>query len=569
MKYEQAMWALARALYEMKRAADNGPWDAATAIERANWRNKARQCLNGWGFDDFNGQLDARVAPASEMHAATRAAHEHYLKALYAKYGPYVARVQYHDAVNALAAFASDVEWDKLTEEERARLRVRADIMMTARGFKNESGEVVFEDKNDIFYRSIVAILKDKHAGARVEALARGDKHAFQSYGLGDAGRRMRTARAYATFAHDILASDDSDQGHGSERKTEVALIDQYLKEASDDGQPTAEAPEDYKAVTASASVVTGAENIFARALYESETPADRKHWDDLRNEFQEAYKARARALPLDLPKLAETRRQQEADDVNSGRLQGVARMSGNKQNRETAAGLWVDQKISDTAAREVGVTVSDVERELRAREDKKAAERSPAGHPHTNYLKLGALAYEALRVMHPDMRPWKALEGTEQARIETVSKYAWEHLVAQTNSKTLEAVYRTAETFREIADQEGLDLVAFVNSARMRVIMTDVTKDEAELLAWYAHESSRTKVPGIVSWGSLSPGVRERKVLAAYNYVTEQAMNPRLTPHFYTALDAILADVGQFASKMERLRKARAELGSLPADWT
>ena len=392
--------------------------------------------------------------------------------------------------------------------------------------------------------------------GKLVAALARGDKHAFQSYGLGDAGRRMRTARAYATFAHDILASDDSDQGHGSERKTEVALIDQYLKEASDDGQPTAEAPEDYKAVTASASVVTGAENIFARALYESETPADRKHWDDLRNEFQEAYKARARALPLDLPKLAETRRQQEADDVNSGRLQGVARMSGNKQNRETAA-------------REVGVTVSDVERELRAREDKKAAERSPAGHPHTNYLKLGALAYEALRVMHPDMCPWKALEGTEQARIETVSKYAWEHLVAQTNSKTLEAVYRTAETFREIADQEGLDLVAFVNSARMRVFITDITKDEAELLAWYAHESSRTEVKNIVGWNQLAPGVRERKVVAAYNYVTEQTVNPNLTPEFYTALDVFLSDAANYADKLDKLRKARVEVSKLPANWT
>lgn len=543
MKYEQAMWALARALYEMKRAAENGPWDAASGIERANWKHKAGQCLNGWGFDNFDGELRARAAPATEVHEASRAAQEQYLKGLLNKYGPHVARVQYHDAVNALAAFASDVEWDKLTEEERARLRVRADIMMTARGFKNAGGEVVFEDKNDIFYRSVVEILKDKHAGARVEALARGDKHAFQSYGLGDAGRRMRTARAYATFAHDILASDDSDQGHGSERKAEVALIDQYLKEASDDEQPATVAPEDYKAVTASASVVAGAENVFARALYESETPADRKHWDDLRNEFQETYKARARTLPLDLPKLAETQRQQEADDVNSGRLQGVAKTTGNKQNRG----------------------------------DKKAAERSPAGHLHTNYLELGALAYEALRVMHPDMRPWgrmymrpwKALENTEQALIETVSKYAWEHLVAQTNSKTLEAVYRTAETFRDIADQEGLDLAAFVNTARMRVIMTDITKDEAELLAWYAHESSRAEVPGIISWGSLSTSIRAHKVLDAYNYATEQAVNPHLTPEFYSALDAVLTDVGQFASKMERLRKVRTELGSLPANWT
>ena len=172
MKYEQAMWALARALYEMKRAAENGPWDAASGIERVNWKHKAAQCLNGWGFDNFNGELDARTAPATEVHEASRAAQEQYLKGLLNKYGPHVARVHYYDAVNALAAFASDVEWDKLTEEERARLRVRADIMMTARGFKNESGEVVFEDKNDIFYRSIVAILKDKHAGARVEALA-------------------------------------------------------------------------------------------------------------------------------------------------------------------------------------------------------------------------------------------------------------------------------------------------------------------------------------------------------------------------------------------------------------
>jgi hypothetical protein len=165
------------------------------------------------------------------------------------------------------------------------------------------------------------------------------------------------------------------------------------------------------------------------------------------------------------------------------------------------------------------------------------------------------------------------ALEA-EKARlskdlVETTAKYAWEGVAAQTTSRTLQVVYGAVRTFREIANLEGQNLAAFVKCARMRVILPELTKDEAELLAWYAHESCRIENNGIVGWNVLAPGVRERKVLDAYNYVTEQAVNPHLAPEFYTALDIFLSDAANYAAKLDKLRKAQTELSKLPANWT
>jgi len=616
MKYEQAMWALARALYDMKRAAENGPWDAATAIERANWRNKARQCLNGWGFDDFNGKLDARTAPATEVHAATRAAQEQYLKTLCDKYGPYVGRVQYYDAVNELAAYASEIEWEKLSDAEKGQLRHRADIMLSARGFKNAGGEVAFEDKNDHFYRTVLSVLRDKHAAARIEAIARKDMSAFH----GEA-RQLLSARAYATFGHDLLASDDGTPGHGSERVPEVGLIDDHMGESV--GQTTYPTgpggAERYDAVPAPATAVAGAEDVMARSLYEAETPPTRKHWEDLRGDFQTTYKMRAMALPLNLSELTETYRKQWAADVLAGRRQGEAPTLAAVDHdiaikaktaphyadvtpvddKKVAAGMWVDQKLSDNGAKQVGVKIEDIEKVLREREPrttetheirstedllkllgtfgslrvpmrtvKTTAERVN-GDSNSDYLKLGALAYAAIRTMHPEMRPWAKLELTEKTLVETTAKYAWEGVAAQTTSRTLQVVYGAVRTFREIADLEGQNLAAFVKCARMRVILPELTKDEAELLAWYAHESCRIENNNIVGWNVLAPGVRERKVLDAYNYVTEQTVNPHLTPEFYTALDIFLSDAANYAAKLDKLRKAQTELSKLPANWT
>lgn len=694
MKYERVMWALARELHSMQRDDPATHWSILSPAKKANLRVKADHALNGWGFENKNGELVRRAAPTSETQQASFAAVNEYLDRLVEKHPEEPATTQraarrktgYEIAATALAVHAyrettpaDAAPWTALPNHDRAAFQTLARALLAARGFVNVEGTLQLSEGNGPVFAAMSHVLRDGFALNRVEALAHEEPidlyerkqstdavheamlRAAKKYGgtdgafnsacfseallelagvkqpidgkvvaailLGRSDVEVLSGRAHyrvlpieASNAMEVRIGNEVKQASPERTVREVfrdvfgklresdpsvkvrdyaAENDELLKRVDDAtggvvlplraarsapeavskidaNEPPSTLPhteraphstnpfvapseslrarlaaaspfpvnedgaERYDAVTAPATAVYGTEDVLARDLYEKQTPADRKHWDDLRNEFQEAYKARARTLPLDLPKLAETRRQQEADDVNSGRLQGVAKTTGNKQSRE-----------------------------LPAREDKKAAKYSPAGHHHTNYLKLGALAYEALRVMHPDMRPWKALESTEQALIETVSKYAWEHLVAQTNSKTLEAVYRTAETFRDIADQEGLDLAAFVNTARMRVIMTDITKDEAELLAWYAHESSRAEVPGIISWGSLSTGIRECKVLDAYNYVTEQAVNPHLTPEFYSALDAFLADVGQFASKMERLRKARTELASLPAGWT
>ena len=595
MKYEQAMWALARALYEMKRAADNGPWDAATAIERANWRNKARQCLNGWGFDDFNGKLDARTAPATEVHAATRAAQEQYLKTLCDKYGPYGGRVQYYDAVNELAAYASEIEWEKLSDAEKGQLRHRADIMLSARGFKNAGGEVAFEDKNDHFYRTVLSVLRDKHAAARIEAIARKDMSAFH----GEA-RQLLSARAYANFGRELLSSDDGTPGHGSEHKPAVEFIDNHLNDNTFEVEPPREGGVDrYDAVTAPVTTVAGAEDVLARSLYEAETPDTRKHWEDLRGDFQTTYKMRAAVLPLNLSELTETYRKQWAADVLAGRRQGeapaLAAADDKVEERKVAAGMWVDQKLSDDGAKQVGVKIEDVEKVLREREPRTTETheiqstedllkllgtfgslrvpmrtvKTTDERVNSDYLKLGALAYAAIRTMHPEMRPWAKLELTEKTLVETTAKYAWEGVAAQTAGRTLQVVYGAVRTFREIADLEGQNLAAFVKCARMRVILPELTKDEAELLAWYAHESCRIENNGIVGWNALVPGIRERKVIDVYNYVTEQTVNPHLTPEFYTALDVFLSDAANYAAKLDKLRKARTELSKLPANWT
>lgn len=598
MKYEQAMWALARALYEMKRAAENGPWNAATVIERANWRNKAQQCLNGWGFDDFNGRLNARVAPASEMHAATRAAQEQYLKALYAKYGPYVARVQYHDAVNELAAYASEVAWEKLSDAEKGQLRHRVDIMLSARGFKNAGGEVAFEDKNDHFYRTVLSVLRDKHAAERVEALARKDFSAFH----GEA-RQLLSARAYANFGRELLSGDDGTPGHGSEHKPAVEFIDSHLNDNTFEVEPPREGGVDrYDAVTAPVTAVAGAEDVMARSLYEAETPPTRKHWEDLRGDFQATYKMRAMALPLNLSELTETYRKQWAADVLAGRRQGEAPTltpaDDKIEERKVAAEMWVDQKLSDNGAKQIGVKIEDIEKVLREREPctteaheirstedllkllgpfgslrvpvrtvKPAAERldeklAAARNKNTDYFKLGAFAYTAVRVMHPEMRPWVKLKLEEQLQIEKAAACAWKRLLMSADGGLLDVIYGAVSTFREIADLEGQDLATFVKCARMRVILPEPTKDEAELLAWYAHELCRVEIPGIVSWNQLASGDRERKVVDAYNYVTELTVNPHLVPEFYTALDIFLSDAANYAAKLDKLREARA-------DWT
>jgi len=732
MKYERVMWALARELHSMQRDDPATHWSILSPAKKANLHVKADHALNGWGFENKNGELVRRAAPTSETQQASFAAVNEYLDRLVEKHPEEPATTQraarrktgYEIAATALAVHAyrettpaDAAPWTALPNHDRAAFQTLARALLAARGFVNVEGTLQFSEGNGPIFAAMSHVLRDGFALNRVEALAHEEPidlyerkqstdavhevmlRASKKYGgtdgafnsacfseallelagvkqpidgkvvaailLGRSDVEVLSGRAHyrvlpieASNAMEVRIGNEVKQASPERTVREVfrdvfgklresdpsvkvrdyaAENDELLKRVDDAtcgvvlplraarsapeavskidaNEPPSTLPhteraphstnpfvapseslrarlaaaspfpvnedgaERYDAVTAPATAVYGAEDVLARDLYEKQTPADRKHWEDLRGDHQKSYRMQAGMIPLNLPELSRTFEKQWADDVRAGRKQGVAPTLKEVERIVRASDL-VGGKIDQSDAVEAGVTLTDIEQALprkeavkrqgvvqnvggskRVERDTKTAER---------YLKLAALAYKAIRVMHPDMPAWCSVNNDDQSRAARAAEHGWlGHAIGYINP-LLAAIAGAASTFHEIADQECLDLAAFVNTARMRVIMTDITKDEAELLAWYAHESSRAEVPGIISWGWLSTGIRERKVLDAYNYVTEQAVNPHLTPEFYSALDAFLADVGQFASKMERLRKARAELGSLPADWT
>ena len=736
MKYERVMWALARELHSMQKDDPATYWSILSPAKKANLRVKADHALNGWGFENKNGELVRRAAPTSETQQASFAAVNEYLDRLVEKHPEEPVTTQrvahrktgYEIAATALAIHAyrettpaNAAPWRALPEHDRAAFQTLSRALLAARGFVNVEGTLQFSEGNGPIFAAMSHVLRDGFALNRVEALAHEESidiyerkqntdavhdtmlRAAEKYGgtdgtfnsacfsealldlagvkqpidgkvvaailLGRSDVEVLSGRAHyrvlpvvASNAMAVQVGDESepaspervcDEGEpvSPERVVREVFRDVFdklresdptVKDATggvvlpfraarsapeavskiDANEPPATLPhteraprstnpfvapsesrrarlaaaspfpvnedgaERYDAVTALATAVYGAEDVLARELYEKQTPADRKHWEDLRSDHQKSYRMQAGMIPLNLPELSRTFEKQWADDVRAGRKQGkaptlkeVERVVRATGDRNTVASRFIDGQIPERDAIEAGVTLADIEQALlrketikrqsgvqnvsgskRVERDAKTAER---------YLKLAALAYEAIRVMHPDMPAWRSVNNGDQSRAARAAEHGWLGHAIGHGEPLLTTIASTANTFHELANYEGLDLDDFVNTARMRVFITDVAKDDAELLAWYAHESSRNEVPGIVSWGSLSPGVRERKVLDAYNYVTEQAVNPHLTPEFYSALDAFLADVGQFASKMERLRKARAELGSLPADWT
>lgn len=662
MKYERVMWALARELHSMQKDDPATHWSILSPAKKANLRVKADHALNGWGFENKNGELVRRAAPTSETQQASFAAVNEYLDRLVEKHPEEPATTQraarrktgYEIAATALAVHAyrettpaNAAPWMALPDHDRAAFQTLSRALLAARGFVNVEGTLQFSEGNGPIFAAMSHVLRDGFALNRVEALAHEEPidlyerkqstdavheamlRAAKKYGgtggafnsacfseallelagvkqpldgkvvaailLGRSDVEVLSGRAHyrvlptggvvlplrvARSAPEAVSKIDANEPPATLPHTERAPRSTNPFVASSESRRArlaAASPfpvnedgaERYDAVTAPATAVYGAEDVLARDLYEKQTPADRKHWEDLRGDHQKSYRMQAGMIPLNLPELSRTFEKQWADDVRAGRKQGEA-PTLKEVERIVQASYLVDGKIDQSDAVEAGVTLTDIEQgqggvqnvggSKRVERDAKTAER---------YRKLAALAYEAIRVMHPDMPEWRSVNNGDQSRASRAAEHGWRGHAIEHVDPLLAAIAGAASTFHEIANYEGLDLDAFVNTTRMHVIMTDITKDEAELLAWYAHESSRAEVPGIISWGSLSTSIRAHKVLDTYNYVTEQAVNPHLTPEFYSALDAVLTDVGQFASKMERLRKARAELGSLPADWT
>lgn len=585
MKYEQAMWALARALYEMKRAAENGPWGDASSVEHANWRAKASQCLTGWGFDNFEGRLDGRVAPPSEFHAASRAAQEQYLRSLCAKYGEFVPRPSFASAVAALAEFASDVAWDKLSEIERAARINQTAGMLAARGFKGRDGSIQLEDEGGTFFNNVATVLHDKFAFKRVEALARGDTKALMAIGLGGRAREIRSKRAFETFGREILTTDKTEAGVRSAHLPVVERIEQHMGEA-DTVQPGEHAyptgpggAEDYRAVQAPVGVLASAVDVIARDLYEKAVAqyTDAKHWTELNNEGQRHYRAQAEQLPLDLVNLARTFRGQRAADRSAGRKEPETPFfSESKAERiETAAGMWVDGKLSDNGAKAVGVTVSDVEQTLRQRDQAKTASKTDPDVESVQigrFAKLGAIAYATFLAVHPGMRPWDRLTSTEQNRIVDIAKASWYGNLIATDGQFEDYLCGAVRAMRSIAKQDGLTLGQFVSSARSNEILsprsremlaaetgspeyiriTGLNDQEAEALAWFGYESVRDLIAqdpivGYLgsSWADSEAVERKQLVDAGTRYLTTGVRSTEgfangMALLFYTALSRL-----------------------------
>lgn len=451
MKYEQAAWALARALYEMERAAKNGPWVAATKIEHMSWKHKAQQCLNGWGYDNHQGDLCGRtVAPISEFHQAAHAAHTQYLASLVAKYGEYVPRPTYAQACGALAMYATNGAWEKLSEDEKRARNNQAAGMLAARGFKVSGDEIQLDNDDGAFFRTAASVLSTKNAFERIDALAKGDMRAFEACGKTFEAREIRSQRAYDMFGKDLLSVDET-PGVGSVRVplTETITYGKRTDEEIELSNPAQKYPtgadgaERYDTVTADASVLDGAEDVLARALYEAETPEERKHWNTLPDYFQKTYRMRASTQPLNLTELAETQlRQQEADKLNT---------LDNAERERLKHELWEKGKVSDTA-------MSGASKEVTAID---AQPESAA-----NFYKLASIAYNVVRETDPSLFPWCDLRNMTQAHYVEAATRGWRGQLTNIEGKTYSDVYYVASTMRESADRIGTDLTATVDRA-------------------------------------------------------------------------------------------------------
>lgn len=683
MKYERAMWALARELHSMQKDDLIIYWTALSSAQKANLRVKADHTLYGWGFENKNGELVRRSAPTSDAQQASFAAVNQYIDSLVEKHPEEPAYTQRMSnvlrdgfALNRVEALAHDEPLNRY-ENKPSTDAVHEAMLRAAKKYGGEDGtfnnacfsEALLEMagvKQQIDGKVMATILLGRQdveilpgrAHYRVMPVASSD---VMEVPIGrDEEKQSATEQAVRSVFHSVFDKlrevDRTVQVHDYAAENERLLKDveasprgvvlplrdarsapEAVARINADEPPvtlphTERAPqgdnpfatpaenrrarlaaaspfpvnedgaERYDAVTAPATAVYGAEDVLARDLYEKQTPADRKHWEDLRGDHQKSYRVQAGMIPLNLPDLSETYKRQWADDVRAGRKHGAApalkeveQDIKTKEDRAIVASRFVDGQIGQDDAKAAGVTLSDIEQAVMRKAVSEGRKTNDRDIALNLYLKLGALAYEAVRRMYPDemrglgveslgsaiatrtplqdthgrsMTQWKALTNDDQSRVARAAKHGWLHHTIYYVDPLLRAVAGVANTFREIAESEGMGLATFVNNARMRVVVPELTKDEAELLAWYAHESSRAEVPGIVSWNGLVPGVRERKVLAAYNYVVERMADPHITPEFFTALDAFVADAANFGRKLDKLRKARAEFSALPSNW-
>lgn len=546
MKYERAMWALARFLYGTRRPAPaSGAWEAATPAEKANFRVKADICLRAWGLKEVDGVAVSTALNPTDIHAASNEAHVVFIKSLIERYPeepPQAKReshrkVPYTNAVAELAAYAyktahptDAAAWDIFDEADRAPYISLTRALMDARGFVDYDGSVQVSESNGPMFRSLVEVLGDSFALNRVEALAVRDIERFNKYQQPgrywhcDAPREDRSKsllarelgvkKAYEDFGNALVSDKDETPGVGSRIDPEVAKIgvaDGVEDSVSKTYPVNQDGAEQYDTVVADTSVLPGETDVMARHLYERSIPASAsrvKRWHELSEEHQESFRARTRGMTFDMGEINRLKREQRERD------EGKA-----------------DKESNDTVMRELLPRLARV--------------------VYTIMLEDEGLA-------GPE---WPTVpEAVRAACIESVKDGWTRNLREVTDDKVIRALYRIADTARAVADEDKMDLSAFLATHETLVIQGHKARagdQTVAALAWYAYEKTRGTKP---AWVGLTADHKSTMLCATQVHLTTGCVTGGVNKPFYDALLQLeTQDPYTFTESVRRLKSYKS----------
>lgn len=557
MKYERAMWALARFLYGTRRPAPaSGAWEAATPAEKANFRVKADICLRAWGLKEVDGVAVSTALNPTDIHAASNEAHVVFIKSLIERYPeepPQAKReshrkVPYTNAVAELAAYAyktahptDAVAWDIFDEADRAPYVSLTRALMDARGFVDYDGSVQISESNGPMFRSLVEVLSDSFALNRVEALAVRDIERFNKYQQPgrywhcDAPREDRSKsllarelgvkKAYEDFGNALVSDKDETPGVGSRIDPEVAKIgvtDGVEDSVAKTYPVNEDGAERYDAVVADVSDLLAEDEMVARHLYERSLPANAsvvKHWNTLPKELQDSFRAQSRGVLFDTRALKRIKREQrEQDEAKSEKACDTSRLAAN---------------------------------------------------PVMEELSHASLFPRFARVVYTIMLEYEGLAGPEwptvpeavrAACIESVKDGWTRNLREVTDDKVIRALYRIADTARAVADEEKMDLSAFLATHETPVIQGHKARagdQTVAALAWYAYEKTRGTKP---AWVGLTADHKSTMLCATQVHLTTGCVTGGVNKPFYDALLQLeTQDPYTFTESVRRLKSCKS----------